>query len=276
MRAHDCFILATWIVLSVHSTPIQNTEHVKRDTDSSKTPIKDGQQLASPCPDLIDPQTGSTALYFYHGQTQEQRRASQFVNDHWGLPGCCDSQVHSCPSPPDPEPLGSPCPTLKDDNGNILLLYGNPYTTDQIASNYVILDSISRNLCPLNGNGEGGGSMVSLSTTPNSKTQIERGSTTGQLIDEPARDLTSGTAGSSRTLADVPSPNGKYLAKIGTTGMTASDTNALVPGELNVDPVHGLAPGDSPRNRNLPKRFQRQRSIQKAIPRHRTDRTARL
>lgn len=251
MRPHDCFILASWIVLSVHSTPIQNTEYQEGDPNSSKTLIKDGQQVASPCPDLIDPQTGSTALYFYHGQTQEQRRASQFVNDHWGLPGCCDSQVHSCPSPPDPEPLGSPCPTLKDENGNPLVLYGNPYTTDQVASNYVILDSLSRNLCPLNGTGEGGGSIISLSTTPKSKTQIERGSTSGDLIANPARDLTSATAGSAHTLADMPSTNGKYLAKIGTTGTTASDNNVLVPGELTIDPVHGLAPGDSPQEQKL-------------------------
>ncbi|MCJ1346502.1 hypothetical protein MMC31_004719 [Peltigera leucophlebia] len=241
MRAH-CFILATWIVVSVHSTPIQNTEYQERNLDSSKTPLKEGQQVASPCPDLIDPQTGSTALYFYHGQTREQRRATQFVNDHWGLPSCCDSQVHSCTSPPDPQPLGSPCPTLKDENGNLLSLYGNPYTTDQIAANYILLDSLSRNLCPPNKTDESGASIISLSTTRRSKTQTERDSTTGELIVDPAHGLSSGS--SARPLADLPSSE-KNLARIGTTGKSASDANALAPGELTIDPIHGLSPVDS-------------------------------
>lgn len=235
----------------MHSTPIQNTEHHTRDPNSSKTPLKEGQQLASPCPDLIDPQTGSTALYFYHGQTQEQRRATQFVNDHWGLPGCCDSQVLSCPSPPDSQPLGSPCPALKDDNGDPLSLYGNPYTTDQIASNYVILDSLSRGLCPPNGTGESGASMLSLPTTTKSKTQTEHGSPTGKLLVDLAHGLSSGS--SARLLADLPSLSGKNIAKTVTIGMTASDANALAPGELTIDPVHGLTPGDSTQEQKLAK-----------------------
>lgn len=249
MRPHY-FILATCII-SGHSIPIQNTENQERDLDSSKTSIKEGQQVASPCPDLIDPQTGSITLYFYLGQTNEQRRATQFVNDHWGLPGCCDSQVRSCPSPPDPQPLGSPCPTLKDGNGNPLSLYGNPYTTDQIASNYVILDSLSRHLCPPDGTDEGGASIISLSTATKSKTETERGPTTGELILDPAHGLSPGS--SARPLADLPSSNGKKLAKIGTTGSTVSDANALTPSELTIDPVHGLTPGDLRREQKLAK-----------------------
>ena len=199
--------------------------------------------MASPCPDLIDPQSGSTALYFYHGQTKDQRRATQFVNDHWGLPGCCDSRAHRCPIPPDPQPLGSPCPTLKDGNGNTLSLYGNPYTTDQIASNYVILDSLSRSLCPPNGTGEGWASIISLPSAANFKTQTGRDSAAGELIVGPARGPSSGSSAS--PLADVPSLNGKNLAKIGTTGTTALDANVLAPGDLTIDPINGLTPGDS-------------------------------
>lgn len=249
MRAH-CFILATWMV-SVHSTPIQDWEYQERDPDSSKTTLIEGQQMVSPCPDLIDPQTGSTALYFYRGKTQEQRRATQFVNDHWGLPSCCDSHVYSCTSPPDPQPLGSPCPTLKDEDGNLLSFYGNPYTTDQIASNYLLLDSLSRNLCPPNGTEESGASIISLSTTTKSKTQTERDSTTGQLIVGPARGLSSGS--SSNPLADLPPSDGKNLASIAITGKPASYDDALAPGELTINPVHGLAPGDSIQEQKIAK-----------------------
>lgn len=251
MRPH-CFILATSI-LSVHSIPIQKTETQERDLDSSKTSIKEGQQVASPCPDLIDPQTGSITLYFYRGQTTEQRRATQFVNDHWGLPGCCDSEVRSCPSPSDPQPLGSPCPTLNDGKGNPLIFYGNPYTTDQLASNYVILDSLSSHLCSPDGTGQGGASIISFSTSTQSKTETERGGTTArELMLDPARGLSPGS--STRLLVDLPSSNEKNLAKKGTLlGTTVSDANALAPAELTIDPVHGLAPGDPPPERRLAK-----------------------
>lgn len=250
MRTH-CFILATCI-LSVQSIPIQKAESQKRDLDSSKTSIKEGQQVASPCPDLIDPQTGSIALYFYHGQTNEQRRATQFVNDHWGLYGCCDREVHSCPSPPDPQPLGFPCPTLKDGNGNPLSFYSNPYTTDQLASNYVILDSLLRHLCPQEGTGQGGASTLSFSTSTKSKTETERGgTTTREPILDPAGGLSPGS--SARPLVDLPSSNEKNLAKIGTLGTTVSDTNALAPGELTIDPIHGLTPGDQAPEQKLAK-----------------------
>lgn len=250
MRPH-CFILAICI-LSVHSVPVQKTETHERDLDSGETSIKEGQQVASPCPDLIDPQTGSTALYFYHGQTNEQRRATQFVNDHWGLPGCCDSEVRSCPSPPDPQPLGSPCPTLNDGNGNPLSLYGNPYTTDQLASNYIIFDSISRHLCSPDGTGQGGASILSFSTTTKSKTETERGGAiTRERILDPARGLSPDS--SAHPLADLPSFNKKNLAKIGTSGTTVSDANALVPGDLTIDPVHGLTPGDPSPEQKLAK-----------------------
>lgn len=248
MRPH-CFILATCI-LSVHSIPIPNTENQERDLNSSKNSIK-GQQEASPCPDLFDPQTGSITLYFYHGQTNEQRRATQFVNDHWGLPGCCDSQVRRCPSPPDPQPLGSPCPTLNDGNGNPLYLYGNPYTTDQIASNYLILDSLSRHLCPPDGTGQGGASIISLSTATKSRPESERGSTIGEIILDPARGLSPGS--STRPLADLSSSNEKNLAKIGRSGTTVSDANTLAPVELTIDPVHGISPDDSPPEQKLAK-----------------------
>lgn len=208
--------------------------------------------MASPCPDLIDPQTGSITLYFYHGQTTEQRRATQFVNDHWGLPGCCDSEVRSCPSPPDPQPLVSPCPTLNDGNGNPLYLYGNPYTTDQIASNYVIFDSLSRHICPPDGTDQGGASILSFSTATKSKTGTERGgASTGELIPDPARGLSPGI--SAHPLADMPSSNEKNPAKIGTSGATFLDANFLAPGELTIDPVHGLTPGDLPSEQKLAK-----------------------
>lgn len=250
MRLH-CFILATCI-LSVQSIPTQKTESQKRDLDSSKTSIKEGQQVASPCPDLIDPQTGSIALYFYHGQTNEQRRTTQFVNDHWGLPGCCDSEVRSCPSPPDPQSLGSPCPTLKDDNGNPLSLYSNPYTTDQLASNYVILDSLLRNLCFQDGGGQGGASILSFSTSTKSKTGTERGgTTTREPILDPAGGLSTGI--SAHPLVELSSSNEKNLAKKGTLGTTLSDANALAPGELTIDPVHGLTPGDPAPEQKLAK-----------------------
>lgn len=250
MRPH-CLILATCI-LSVHSISIQKTETQERDLDSSKNSIKEGQQVVSPCPDLIDPQTGSITLYFYHGQTTEQRRATQFVNDHWGLPGCCDSEVRSCPSPPDPQPLGSPCPTLNDGKGNPLSFYGNPYTTEQIASNYVILDSLSRQLCSPDGTGQGGASIISFSTSTKPKTETERGgTTTRERILDPARGLSPGS--SARPLVGLPSSNEKYLAKIGTLGTTVSDVNALAPGELTIDPVHGLTPGDPPPEHKLAK-----------------------
>ena len=249
MHPH-CFILATCII-SVHSIPIQNSENQERDLDSSKASIKEGQRVASPCPDLIDPRTGSITLYFYHGQTKESRRSTQFVNDHWGLPGCCDSQVRSCPSPPDPQPLGSPCPLLKDDNGIPLSFYGNPYTTDQITSNYVILDSLSRYLCPPDNTGQGVASILPLSTVTKSKTETGRGSTTGELILDPAHGLSSGS--SARPLADLPSHDGENLAKIGTTGTTLSDANAPAPGELTIDPVHGITPGDSSPEQKLAK-----------------------
>lgn len=170
MRA-TYLVLITW-VLSTHANPIRSAEHQERRSHPSTLPLKDGQQLESPCPDLLDPKTGSIALYFYHGLTQEQRRATQFVNDHWGLPACCNTKLHtSCTSPPDPQPEGSPCPQLKDDNGNTLVLYGNPYTTDQIASNLVILDALSQELCfPNSGNDTKNTVSLSPSSSPKPQT----------------------------------------------------------------------------------------------------------
>lgn len=106
----------------MHSTSIQNTEYQERGPG-----FKQGFSQRRSASGVALPGSGSTALYCYHDQTLEHRRATQFENDHWGLRSCCDSQVHSYTSPPDPQALDSPCPTLKDENGNLLSFYGNPY-----------------------------------------------------------------------------------------------------------------------------------------------------
>ena len=86
--------------------------------------------------------------------------------------------------------------------------------------------------------------MLSLPTTTKSKTH-------GELLVDLAHGLSSGS--SARPLADLPSLSGKNIAKTVTIGMTASDANALAPGELTIDPVHGLTPGESTQEQKLAK-----------------------
>lgn len=153
-------VLATW-VLSVNGTPIDVGKNHARQADTRPLDLKEGQQIASPCPDLIDSTTGITALYFYKPVTTEQRRSTLFINDHWGLSGCCDSQLHdACPSPPDPEPVFSPCPGLTTQSKTLLFFYLKPYTTDQIATDYSIIDALTNGKC--NPSVERGGGSVSL------------------------------------------------------------------------------------------------------------------
>ena len=141
------FLLAGWMA-SALGTPIQLGKYRKTRADTAAA-TSDGKQTQTPCPDLIDPQTENVALYYSVATTKEQRRSTQFVNDQWGLPGCCNQFLrHSaCPPPPDPLPDGSPCPDLKDEDGIALLYYQNPYTTSQIASNIVIGQAVVNHDC---------------------------------------------------------------------------------------------------------------------------------
>lgn len=161
MRAAH-IIFATW-VLSVHGTPIQIEKHHENRANTGHSGLQEGQQVQSPCPDLIDPHTATTALYFYRGITPEQRRSTQFINDNWGLVTCCNSQLRdTCPPPPDPQPVFSPCAGLKSDTGKTLFFfYQNPYTTDQIASDYIIIYALTNKKC--GSWNEGDGAPISLS-----------------------------------------------------------------------------------------------------------------
>lgn len=173
-------ILATWL-LSVHGTPIQIGKHYQRRVDSGSSGPQPGQQLVSPCPDLIDPHTGTTALYFYQGTTTEQRRSTLFVNDHWGLPGCCKSQLtNSCPPPPNPQPVLSPCPELSAGPGRKLMFYYlNAYTTDQLAANYILIYALQQDEChPSKDLGRG---SVSSSPAMNMDPQAGYAQSTGML-----------------------------------------------------------------------------------------------
>lgn len=170
MRAAH-FIFAAW-VLSVHSTPIEKGNLHGRLADASPSGPNEGQQMLSPCPDLIDPTTGRTALYFYLGITPEQRRSTLFIHDHWGLLGCCNSQLHdACPPPPDPQPAFSPCPGLTTESGRMLFFYLNPYTTDQIASDYYIIDASTNHGCSPPEERVGG----SISLSPTTNTDLQAG-----------------------------------------------------------------------------------------------------
>ena len=178
MRAAH-LILATW-VLFAHGTPIQKGRLHGRHADARPSGLKEGQQLLSPCPDLIDPTTGNTALYFYRGITPEQRRSTLFIHDHWGLSGCCNSQLHdACPTPPDPQPSFSPCPGLTTESGRMLFFYLNPYTTDQIASDYYILDAATNHKC--SPSKERAGGSVSSSPTLNTNLQASNVQSPGTL-----------------------------------------------------------------------------------------------
>lgn len=172
MRATYFMILATW-VLSVHRTPIQIGKHRERRMDTGPSGLRDGQQILSPCPDLIDPTTKTTALYFYRGNTQEQRRSTQFINDNWGLSGCCNSQVpDACPPPPDPQPAFSPCPGLKNGSGKTLFFfYNNPYTTDQVATDLFIIYAKKSHNCSPSNEHDGG----SVSSSPGTNVDLQAG-----------------------------------------------------------------------------------------------------
>ena len=147
MRAAH-LVLATCLA-SARANPIaMRTQYQRRSDDTSTTP-KPGDQLVSPCPDLIDPNTQTTAKYYYiyNGIPKAQEQSTQFIRDHWGLPDCCNKLLHYCVEPPNPLPVPSPCPHLTDDHGNQLQYYNNAYTTYQFASNYAITIAIMNNQC---------------------------------------------------------------------------------------------------------------------------------
>lgn len=153
-------------MLYVHGTPVQIGKHHEKRVNTGPSGFQEGQQIQSPCPDLIDPHTRATALYFYRGITPEQRRSTQFVNDNWGLVTCCNSQLRdACQSPPDPQPVFSPCEGLKSGTGKTLFFfYQNPYTTDQITSDYIIIYAMTNKKCG-SWNEDGGGPISSSPAT---------------------------------------------------------------------------------------------------------------
>lgn len=160
-------------MFSVQGTPVPIGKHRERRVDNGSSGLREGQQIVSPCPDLIDPTTKKTALYFYRGKTQEQRRSTQFINDNWGLSGCCNSQLpDACPPPPDPQPAFSPCPGLKTESGrSLIFFYNNPYTTDQLTTDYLIIDAYSKKGHHCSPSSEGNGGSVSSSPGTNADLQ---------------------------------------------------------------------------------------------------------
>lgn len=166
MRATQILLLATCLASANAFPLVTGNQHQPR-SEASSTELKPGTQIKSPCPELVDPKSDSTAAYYYKPISKDQDRVNQYVNDHWGLPECCDKTLHVCKSPPDPGVNPNPpCPELIDpSNGMPFLFYNNAYTTDQFMSNYIIVLAIQNNQCQ---SAPQPGSVSSFPTPPNS------------------------------------------------------------------------------------------------------------